>query len=559
MADDMGLGKTYQVSALVASNRCDPYRSTLIVTVVSTIPQWQAVLCDFADMPPIVVMPNANQPLPNKIDVVLTTYSVFQQRKLPMALMSRNWQRVVLDEGHVIKSTSSKTHQHLSNLIRKNQYRWIVSGSPVQNNREELRTLLSWTGCHHGEDAHKESIMRRTIEEVCSDSLPKLTTHIKYLLFKYPEERVLYNLIAQNTTVSQKRARHLDKTLRLRQVCIHPKLCFNAVTGSAVELEQGICEADPVYDDIRACGMNMEELQSLQAKQLCDFDDIPEPVPDPAVSSSSCQPVIDVHFEQDVVSLDDDNSAFVTRDWPNGLGEVMLKHGVQLSDLQGSAFQRSTKMEYLTQQLLGDANSDIKSLVFCKYREEMELLMQYLNAVGVCYCVYNGDMSKSKREWALHNFKQVQSITTMIIQIQAGGVGLNLQMASKVYITAPEWNPVIEQQAIARVYRLKQSKPVTCVRLVMSGTVEELACMHTQATKLNIISGCLDGDASVARSKMGLNDKCRAGFIHQRYKLLQDLVARDLHDVQCHKPAPIVKGSHVIGQERDDVCMADVQ
>ena len=108
--------------------------------------------------------------------------------------------------------------------------------------------------------------MRRTIEEVCSDSLPKLTTHVKYLLFKYPEERVLYDIISHNTAVSQKRARHLDKTLRLRQVCIHPKLCFSAVNaGSLVELDQGICEADPVYDDIRACGMNMEDLKSLQA------------------------------------------------------------------------------------------------------------------------------------------------------------------------------------------------------------------------------------------------------------------------------------------------------
>ena len=260
------------------------------------------------------------------------------------------------------------------------------------------------------------------------------------------------------------------------------------------------------------------------------------------------------------MSLNADNSAFVNQDWPSGLREAMLKDGVQLSDLQSTASQRSTKLEYLTQQLIGDANSDIKSLVFCKYREEMELLMQYLNAVGVCYCVYNGDMSKSKREWALHNFKQVPSITTMIIQIQAGGVGLNLQMASKVYITAPEWNPVIEQQAIARVYRLKQSKPVTCVRLVMSGTVEELACMHTQATKLNIISGCLDGDASIARSKMGLNDKCRASFVNQRHRLLRELIIRDRSDdVKCDKPTPIVKGSHMIGQERDDIVMPDVQ
>ena len=48
----------------------------------------------------------------------------------------------------------------------------------------------------------------------------------------------------------------------------------------------------------------------------------------------------------------------------------------------------------------------------------------------------------------------------MIIQIKAGGVGLNLQQFNNVFIMAPDWNPANEIQAIARAHRLGQKKKV---------------------------------------------------------------------------------------------------
>lgn len=51
---------------------------------------------------------------------------------------------------------------------------------------------------------------------------------------------------------------------------------------------------------------------------------------------------------------------------------------------------------------------------------------------------------------------------------------LNLTIASRIYLLEPQWNPFLEQQAIARAQRFGQTKQVVCVRYVMTGTIEQV-------------------------------------------------------------------------------------
>jgi SNF2 family DNA or RNA helicase len=44
----------------------------------------------------------------------------------------------------------------------------------------------------------------------------------------------------------------------------------------------------------------------------------------------------------------------------------------------------------------------------------------------------------------------------MLVQIKSGSDGLNLQQYQQVYFVSPHWNPAVEQQAIARIYRIGQ-------------------------------------------------------------------------------------------------------
>jgi hypothetical protein len=59
---------------------------------------------------------------------------------------------------------------------------------------------------------------------------------------------------------------------------------------------------------------------------------------------------------------------------------------------------------------------------------------------------------------------------------------LDLTTASRVYLMEPQWNPTIEEQALARVHRLGQTKKVTTVRFIMKDSVEDVSCpINSQA------------------------------------------------------------------------------
>jgi hypothetical protein len=240
LADDMGLGKTYQVVALIRGNPVQLQRGTLIVTMVSTVSQWKEVMSDFGRLKPFVVMAGHKCPVIPTTDVVLTTYSVFQRPVVPSCL-KREWQRIILDEGHVIRTPSSRLYKELTNLIRHRQYRWILSGTHVQNDESELETLLTWVGCKQGAAERSKFIIRRTLPFVMEkypDSfyMPRYSTKIKYLFFKYPEERRLYFKVnpvkslrdVSEAIVANNKSIFLQTILKQRQLCVHPKLLINA-------------------------------------------------------------------------------------------------------------------------------------------------------------------------------------------------------------------------------------------------------------------------------------------------------------------------------------------
>ena len=58
-------------------------------------------------------------------------------------------------------------------------------------------------------------------------------------------------------------------------------------------------------------------------------------------------------------------------------------------------------------------------------------------------------------------------------QIEAGGVGINMQAASVVILTEPQWKPSTEDQAVARAHRMGQVRTVQVHRLLAKDSVDE--------------------------------------------------------------------------------------
>ena len=91
----------------------------------------------------------------------------------------------------------------------------------------------------------------------------------------------------------------------------------------------------------------------------------------------------------------------------------------------------------------------------------MELLSHFLKCNGIDNSIFNGGLNLKERENLIQQYNHIPGKNrVLIIQIKAGGVGLNLQQFSKVFIMSPDWNPANEIQAIARSHRKGQLKKV---------------------------------------------------------------------------------------------------
>ena len=149
---------------------------------------------------------------------------------------------------------------------------------------------------------------------------------------------------------------------------------------------------------------------------------------------------------------------------------------------------KSSKIEWIEKKIIEIQKVDEKSLIFCHFRKEMNIIHDTLEKRGVRCVQINGSKSTEERNQHIEEFT-TSNCNVMIIQIEAGGVGLNLQSASHVFITSPSWNPSSELQAVGRCYRTGQTKEVNVYRLCASGECQyplmDHSILELQERKLN--------------------------------------------------------------------------
>lgn len=126
-----------------------------------------------------------------------------------------------------------------------------------------------------------------------------------------------------------------------------------------------------------------------------------------------------------------------------------------------------------------------KVVVFSFFRDVLEVVAMALGpkAVGPL----TGSVPPSARQAMVDQFTARTSPSVLVSQIQAGGVGLNIQAASVVIITEPQWTPAIEEQAIARCHRMGQVRRVDVHRLLTEDSVDQrmLEILRVKADAFN--------------------------------------------------------------------------
>jgi len=173
-------------------------------------------------------------------------------------------------------------------------------------------------------------------------------------------------------------------------------------------------------------------------------------------------------------------------------------------------WRTSTKVEACFNAIDGDRKADptVKSIIFSQYRTMLDLMEWRLRLGGQRVVKLTGDMPLAERKSVLARFKSDASIAAILLSLKAGGEGLNLQEASRVYLLEPWWNPAVEMQAIQRAHRIGQAKKVVATRFVTTSANEptiEQQMFRLQEKKRLVFEGTVDGSAA-SFSKLTLED-----------------------------------------------------
>lgn len=135
----------------------------------------------------------------------------------------------------------------------------------------------------------------------------------------------------------------------------------------------------------------------------------------------------------------------------------------------------SAKVVALMKQLrsLRKENPKMKSVVFSQFTSFMTLIEPALCKANMKFLRLDGSVSQKARAAVLEDFREAKHFTILLLSLKAGGVGLNLTSAKRVYMMDPWWSFAVEAQAIDRVHRMGQEEEVRVYRFIVKDSVEE--------------------------------------------------------------------------------------
>jgi superfamily II DNA or RNA helicase len=135
----------------------------------------------------------------------------------------------------------------------------------------------------------------------------------------------------------------------------------------------------------------------------------------------------------------------------------------------GDGTRTSAKYERLSEILEEHADAKRKVVVFSYFRQTIEDVCALAGGAPRI----TGDTSGTQRQQIIDEFSTDPAANVLVSQIEAGGLGINLQAAQVVILMEAQFKPSIEWQAIARVHRMGQSRSIMVHRLLARNTIEE--------------------------------------------------------------------------------------
>ena len=157
-----------------------------------------------------------------------------------------------------------------------------------------------------------------------------------------------------------------------------------------------------------------------------------------------------------------------------GLKQI-CNHPVNFLKDKSSLMGRSGKLTRLLEMLDEVVSAGDSALVFTQFVEMGELLEASLKDALDCDVLFlHGRVPARKRAEMVQRFQsQDGQPSVFILSLRAGGTGLNLTNASRVFHYDRWWNPAVEDQATDRAFRIGQTRNVQVYKFICRGTLEE--------------------------------------------------------------------------------------
>ncbi|WKT45258.1 Helicase superfamily 1/2, ATP-binding domain [Fusarium oxysporum f. sp. vasinfectum] len=466
LADEMGLGKTLCVLSLICwsldllrnteaqGNGGYELSTTLVVIPKSMIPGWQAQIKNHIVPGQIRVAlyhGPGKQSLAKhfrKNDIVLTTYQTLRSEWTTKGpLFTEQWFRVVLDEAHRIGNRSTQVFQAACEL--QSSRRWCLTGTPIVNSIDNYGALLAFVQM---EPLVAKATFDRWISNPIRDNVQEGLRKLRILVEATCLRRTKSN-ISQGLP---------PPTIRLEKVPLHPydRALYDFFETEAAKNASDSSKNYPANPS--ETGEEKKNVLSLihNLRRICDHG-------------------------EDLLSASDIEAWRMQRGQGPDL-QTMHYSGIQQLGTNCSVdsyckTSPSAKVQRLIQKirleqtnnLARSATPPVKSVVFSYWTKMLDLVQKaLLQASFLCERI-DGKYSIKQREKALSRFANDPCCTVMLATIGSGGEGIDLTSANNVHLLEPHWNPMAEEQAIARVHRIGQQRHVTATKYITPDSIEE--------------------------------------------------------------------------------------
>ncbi|PKA46702.1 Putative SWI/SNF-related matrix-associated actin-dependent regulator of chromatin subfamily A member 3-like 2 [Apostasia shenzhenica] len=468
------------------------------------------------------------------------------------------WERIILDEAHYIKDRRCNTARAVFAL--HSLYKWALSGTPLQNRVGELYSLVRFVqifpyafylckdcdckildystskdcpNCPHSTVRHfcwwnryiskpikdsafnkqrakdamtllkgkvlKSIILRRTKHGRASDLAlpPRFITLRRDSLDKnegefyealYTQSCLQFGTYAEAGTLMNNYAHIFDLLTRLRQAVDHPYL---VVYSNTVEISGGGSGSNK--SDCGICHDPAEDVVVTNcAHVFCKGCLIDYTAASGNVLCPSCARPLTVDLTTNCDSGGKNSSSPIKGS----------KHSRILGRIDKDSFHTSTKIDALKEEIRNmiECDASAKGIVFSQFTSFLDLISFSLQECGIKCVQLIGSMSLAEREKAINTFIGDANCKIFLMSLKAGGVALNLTVASYVFLMDPWWNPAVERQAQDRIHRIGQYKPIRTVRFIIENTVEE-RILRLQEKKELVFEGTV-GNSSEAMAKL---------------------------------------------------------